>query len=73
MKESVLVLIAFFLHMYIVKYNLLAEKPLYEWNPNEAMNHSPDAIQAMQYMANTFGMQQISSPVCEIYLIQYRF
>uniref|UniRef100_A0A7S4PN48 folate gamma-glutamyl hydrolase n=1 Tax=Paramoeba aestuarina TaxID=180227 RepID=A0A7S4PN48_9EUKA len=28
------------------------EKPLYEWNPNEVTNHSPNAILAMQYMAD---------------------
>jgi gamma-glutamyl hydrolase len=31
-----------------------AEKPLYEWNSNEDINHHGDAISAMQYMSNTF-------------------
>jgi gamma-glutamyl hydrolase len=29
-----------------------AEKPQFEWNPQEVINHSPDSIFAMQYFAN---------------------
>lgn len=28
------------------------EKPQFEWNPNEVINHSPHSIYAMQYMAD---------------------
>jgi len=31
-----------------------AEKPQYEWNPTEDINHSPDAIETMQYFADFF-------------------
>jgi len=31
-----------------------AEKPQYEWNPTEDINHSPDAIRVMQYFADFF-------------------
>eukprot|EP01123_Difflugia_compressa_P006169 TRINITY_DN18335_c0_g1_i1.p1 TRINITY_DN18335_c0_g1~~TRINITY_DN18335_c0_g1_i1.p1 ORF type:complete len:302 (+),score=55.00 TRINITY_DN18335_c0_g1_i1:59-907(+) len=31
-----------------------AEKPLFEWNPQEAINHSPDSVKAMQYVADFF-------------------
>jgi len=34
-----------------------AEKPIFEWNPNEAIPHSPDAIRAMQYFASYFVNQ----------------
>lgn len=34
-----------------------AEKPQFEWNPSEVINHSYDAITAMQYFAN-FAVQQ---------------
>jgi len=29
-----------------------AEKPQFEWNPKEVINHTPDAIRAMQYFSN---------------------
>mmetsp|Transcript_16614 Transcript_16614/g.46908 ORF Transcript_16614/g.46908 Transcript_16614/m.46908 type:complete len:314 (+) Transcript_16614:125-1066(+) len=29
-----------------------AEKPLFEWNPNEAIQHAPEAVVSMQYMSN---------------------
>jgi len=32
-----------------------AEKPEYEWNPDEGINHSMQAVAAMQYMADFFG------------------
>uniref|UniRef100_A0A6B2LAP1 folate gamma-glutamyl hydrolase n=1 Tax=Arcella intermedia TaxID=1963864 RepID=A0A6B2LAP1_9EUKA len=31
-----------------------AEKPIFEWSPTEAMNHSPDSIKANQYIANFY-------------------
>jgi len=31
-----------------------AEKPQYEWNPTENINHTPDAIEVMQYFADFF-------------------
>lgn len=31
-----------------------AEKPQFEWNPDEVINHSPEAIEAMQYMQRFF-------------------
>jgi gamma-glutamyl hydrolase len=34
-----------------------AEKPLWEWNPTEAINHSPHAIDAMQYFVRFFGRE----------------
>jgi len=32
-----------------------AEKPQFEWNPKEVINHSSDAIKAMQYFSDFFG------------------
>jgi len=29
-----------------------AEKPQFEWNPQEVINHTPDSVDAMQYFAN---------------------
>lgn len=34
-----------------------AEKPQFEWNPSEVINHSYDSVVAMQYFAN-FAIQQ---------------
>lgn len=34
-----------------------AEKPLFEWNLSENINHSPDAIEAMQYFSNFIGSE----------------
>jgi len=34
-----------------------AEKPLFEWNFNENIDHSPDAIKAMQYFSNFMGSE----------------
>jgi len=31
-----------------------AEKPLFEWNPDEVIQHTPDAVKSMQYMADFF-------------------
>ncbi len=33
-----------------------AEKPLFEWYADEVINHTPDAIVAMQYMADFTGL-----------------
>jgi len=34
-----------------------AEKPLFEWNYHEDINHSPEAIEAMQYFSNFVGSE----------------
>lgn len=37
------------------------EKSQFEWEPKEAIDHSPDAIRIGQYMANFFVNQGINS------------
>jgi len=56
-----------------------AEKPLFEWNPVEVINHSTDSVMANQYIADFFvsearkSMHKFSSPKEEYSSLIYNY